>query len=113
MEMETIDKLEERLYRIEFLLEKLMKLRRQTIQSPWLTAEEAGEYLSMNPHVLRQKARAGKIKYYRHPGTRRMWFHVADLDAFVRRFDNEEKRNEEKTGEGTGSDIFPLYPSAG
>lgn len=121
---QTIDKIEERLYRIEFLLESLIKLRRQTIQSPWLTADEAGEYLSMNPHVLRRKARQGKIRYYRNPGTRKMWFHVNDLNAYIRGFvdeekwddeeekwdEEEEKWDEEKVGARIRQSILTLYP---
>ncbi|HGE70862.1 TPA: DNA-binding protein [Candidatus Poribacteria bacterium] len=114
--------IEDRLYKIEALLEKLLKLRRQTVVSPWLTADDAAEYLSINPSILRRKAKAGKIKFYRHPGTRKMWFHVQDLDAYVRGgcYENPktnetecESEGEKEINKGAGQNLLFLYPKQG
>jgi excisionase family DNA binding protein len=53
--------------------------------SPWLTAEEAAEYLRVERRTLLLWARQGKIKGYILSGTkRRVWrFRQADLDAML------------------------------
>ena len=56
--------------------------RRLPKPSPWLTAEQAGHYLSVTAHTVRQRVYAGKLKaHYDSGGTMR--FLREDLDASV------------------------------
>jgi excisionase family DNA binding protein len=50
---------------------------------PWLTVEEAAQYLSVKPRTLLLRTRQGKVRGYPLSGTRRhVWrYRYADLDA--------------------------------
>jgi excisionase family DNA binding protein len=54
-----------------------------TIQSEWLTAEEAASYLKIKTRTLLVWVRQGKVKAFALSGTtRRVWrFRQKDLDA--------------------------------
>jgi len=54
-----------------------------TIQSLWLTANEAASYLRIEPRTLLLWARTGKVKGFTLSGTERhVWrFKQTDLDA--------------------------------
>ena len=54
-----------------------------TVESVWLTAAEAAQYLRVEPRTLLMWARQGKVKGYILSGTRRVtWrFRTGDLDA--------------------------------
>ena len=56
-----------------------------TIQSEWLTAKEAAEYLKVKPRTLLLWVRQGKVKAFALSGTkRRVWrFRKSDLDAAI------------------------------
>lgn len=53
------------------------------IESVWLTAPEAAQYLRVEPRTLLMWARQGKVKGYILSGTKRVtWrFRTEDLDA--------------------------------
>jgi len=53
--------------------------------SPWMTTDEAADYLKIKPRTLQRWARVGKIKAYAFPGNRRkVWrFLRADLDTML------------------------------
>jgi excisionase family DNA binding protein len=57
-----------------------------TIQTNWLTANEAASYLNIKPATLLGWARQGKLKGYTLSGTyRHVWrFQTVDLDATLR-----------------------------
>ena len=54
-----------------------------TVESVWLTATEAAQYLRVEPRTLLMWARQGKVKGYILSGARRLtWrFRIEDLDA--------------------------------
>jgi excisionase family DNA binding protein len=56
-----------------------------SMQTDWLTASEAAEYLKVRPRSLLLWVREGKIKAYALSGTRRhIWrFRKQDLDAIL------------------------------
>ncbi len=51
--------------------------------TPWLTSEEAAQYIKVNPRTLLAWARQGKVKAFALSGTHRhIWrFKQDDLDA--------------------------------
>lgn len=53
------------------------------VESAWLTAPEAAEYLRIEPRTLLMWARQGRVKGYVLSGTKRVtWrFRAEDLDA--------------------------------
>lgn len=55
----------------------------QTIESVWLTAQEAAAYLKVEHRTLLSWVRSGKVKGYALSGTRRhVWrFRQIDLDG--------------------------------
>lgn len=54
------------------------------IPTPWLTTEEAAEYLSSTGNTLRQWRSNGEGPKYCIVKSRLVRYHVNDLDAFVR-----------------------------
>ena len=56
-----------------------------SMQSDWLTAEEAARYLKVKTRTLLAWVRKGRIKGYPLSGTKRhVWrFRVPDLDAML------------------------------
>jgi excisionase family DNA binding protein len=57
----------------------------QTIQTAWLTSQEAAAYLRIEPRTLLLWARTGKVKGFTLSGTQRhVWrFKAIDLDAMM------------------------------
>jgi excisionase family DNA binding protein len=54
-------------------------------KSVWLTADEAAQYLKVEPRTLLLWTRQGKVKGHRLSGTKRhVWrYRYADLDAML------------------------------
>jgi excisionase family DNA binding protein len=64
--------------------EEMLDVRNMSaVESLWLTASEAAQYLRIEPRTLLLWARQGKVKGYILSGTKRVtWrFRVEDLDA--------------------------------
>jgi len=58
---------------------------RTTLNSEWLTANEAARYLRVKPRTLLLWARQGKVKGFALSGTKRhIWrFRLEDLDSAI------------------------------
>lgn len=50
------------------------------IETPWLSCEEAADYLRMSPKAFRNRYAMWGIPSYRLAGGRRLLFHRVDLD---------------------------------
>ena len=64
-----------------------MRLRDDLVQrepSPWVTKQEAAEYLRCTPHTIDGYAKQGLLQRYHVAGWKTTRFKRADLDALVR-----------------------------
>jgi excisionase family DNA binding protein len=53
------------------------------ISSPWMTREEAAEYLRVSPFTLDRWVRQGRLQRHRIDGLRSARFRQSELDALV------------------------------
>jgi hypothetical protein len=56
---------------------------RRVTHSPFLTLEEAAQYLRVSPATLGDQAREGLVPHRKNPGARRLLFIPHELDACV------------------------------
>jgi excisionase family DNA binding protein len=56
---------------------------KRTIVRPWLTADEASEYLQVTVRTLDRYREAGLLPAYRLGGKRAVRFRTSDLDALA------------------------------
>lgn len=50
---------------------------------PWYNISQAAEYLSCSTRTVQRLVQAGRLKYHRPHGRRRMLFHRKYLDAYL------------------------------
>ena len=55
----------------------------RTMESPWLTRQEAAEYLGVTGRTISRYVADGLIKHHR-PGGKNLRIHRDDLDKFVK-----------------------------
>lgn len=66
------------------------------MSSPWLSTQQAADYLGFSVWTIRRLRNAGHIKEHRAPGVDSPRFHKDDLDRLMKNTNN--KKNHEKQG---------------
>jgi excisionase family DNA binding protein len=55
--------------------------------SPWMSKQEAADYLRISLPSLDRWMREGRVRFYKAGGQQSVRFHISDLDAVMRPVD--------------------------